>query len=84
MENKVLITLSVPYLESNYDIFIPVNKRVHTVIDLLKKSLFELSEGDFDMNKDYQLYNYNNGTKYDINLLIRDTDIRNNTRIIII
>ena len=51
MDNKVLVTVYVPHLDSKYDMYIPVNKRIHVIIDLIKKSLFELSEGKFNINK---------------------------------
>ena len=67
-----------------YDLYIPVNKRIHVIIDLIKKSLFELSEGKFNINKNYDLYNYENGDMYNHNDLVRDTDLRNDSKIIIV
>ncbi len=84
IDNKVLVTLYTPYLDRQFDIYIPVNKRVYVIIDLLKKTLSDLSEGNFDVMRSYELYNYENGSLYDMNLLIRDTDIRNNSRIMLV
>ena len=84
MDNKVLVTLYSPNLDLKYDLYIPVNKRIHVIIDLIKKSLFELSEGKFNINKNYDLYNYENGDMYNHNDLVRDTDIRNDSKIIIV
>lgn len=84
MDNKVLVTVYVPHLDSKYDMYIPVNKRIHVIIDLIKKSLLELSEGNFDINSKYELYNYDNGEPYNVNDLVRDTNIRNNCKIIIV
>lgn len=84
MDNKVLVTLYVPYLDSRYDMYIPVNKRIHVIIDLIKKSLFELSEGTFNLTNKYEIYNYETGMAYNMNDLVRDTDIRNNSNLIIV
>lgn len=84
MTNKVLVTVNVPSLEIKLDMFIPVNKKIHTVIDMMKKSLFELSNGSFSLDKMYVLYNEDTGTSYDMNVLIRDTDLRNNSKIILL
>ena len=84
MDNKVLITLYVPHLDAKYDIYIPVNKRIYIIIDLVKKMLFELSEGVFNINAKYELYNYNNGMLYNMNDLVRNTDIRNNSELVIV
>ena len=84
IDNKVLVTLYTPYLDRQFDISIPVNKRVYVIINLLKKTLSDLSEGNFDVMRSYELYNYEDGSLYDMNLLIRDTDIRNNSRIMLV
>lgn len=84
MENKVIITLYIPHLDYKYDMYIPVNKRIHVIIDLMKQALFELSEQSFDTNKKYELYNYENGLLYNMNDLVRDTDIRNNSKLVMV
>ena len=43
MNNKVLIQLIVPEIEEKYDLFIPINRRVGTVINLISKAIFELN-----------------------------------------
>lgn len=84
MNNKVLVTINVPSLEKSFDIFVPVNRRVHSVISLVKKSLFDISGHAFNMESTYTLYNAVTGAPYDMNALIRDTDIRNNTSLILL
>lgn len=84
MNNKVLVTFSVPSLEAKYDIFIPVNRKVYNVINMVKNSLYELSNGAFMIEKDYILYSGLDGNAYDMNLLIRDTDIRNDSKVILL
>ena len=84
MNNKVLISVEVPSLETSYDIFIPVNRRVHNVIELIKKVCFDLSLREFEMEKQYALYDAVTGNIYDMNALIRNTDIRNGSKVILI
>lgn len=84
MENKVLISLYVPYLDKKYDMYIPVNKRIYAVIDLMKKSIYELSEGSFNINTNYELYNFETGIVYNMNDLVRNTDIGNSSKVVII
>lgn len=84
MSNKVLIQLIVPEIEEKYDLFIPINRRVGTVINLLCKSIYDLSNGLFDDNRKRVLYNHNTGLEYSINKLIRETDIRNSTVLVLI
>ncbi len=84
MENKVLVSLCVPSLETKYDIYVPVNRKIYSVIKMIKKSLFEISQGSFNIDKDYMIYNALSGSMYDINSIVRDTDIRNGSMIILL
>ena len=84
IENKVLVAVNVPSLENEFDVYIPVNRKIYSVINMLKTSLFELSQGSFNIASNYVLYNADNGLIYDMNLLVRETDIRNGSRIILL
>ena len=85
MKNKVLIQLIVPSLESKYDLFVPVNKRVGNVIDLLCKTLNEITNGLYDENSDEKkLYNAVTGEMYNIQDLVRKTNIRNGSKIVLL
>lgn len=84
MENKVLVTINVPCLENKYDVYVPVNRKVYSVIKMLAKTLYMVSQGSFDLQKEYVLYDEVTGNMYDMNLLVRDTDIRNGSRIILL
>lgn len=84
MDNKVLIEVIVPSLEKHFDIYVPINKRVYLITDLIKKSLYELTNFEFDLNKNYYLYDYLTGNMLDNNSLLRNTDIRNNSKVILI
>ena len=84
IENKVLVSVNVPILEKKYDIYFPVNRKMSNVIGMIKSSLYELSQGSFDMNGDYALYNEENGEPYDMNILVRESNIRNGSKVILL
>ena len=84
MDNKVLVSVNIPVLEKKYDIYFPVNRKIHNVIGMIKSSLFELSQGSFDLTRDYVLFNALTGTVYDMNVLVRDSDIRNGSTVILL
>lgn len=84
IENKVLVSVNVPILEKKYDIYFPVNRKMSNVIEMIKTSLQELSQGSFDMNNDYVLYNKENGEPYDMNILVRESNIRNGSKVILL
>ena len=84
MNNKVLIKLKVPDLDDTYDVFIPINRKIGNVIELLNKSLGELTKGVYQCTKRQNLYNKYTGNRYNNNSLVVDTDIRNGTHVILI
>ena len=84
LENKVLVSVNVPSLETDYDIYIPVNRKIHNVIKMIKTSLAELSQGSFNANNSSILYNKETGQPYDMNILVRDSDIRNGSKVILL
>ena len=84
IEDKIIVSLNVPVLEKKYDVYFPVNRKIHNVIKMIKTSLYELSNGSFVMDNNYVLYNKETGKPYDMNLLVRDTDIRNGSKIILL
>ena len=84
IENKVLVSVNVPMLEKKYDIYFPVNRKISNVIGMIKSSLYQLSQGSFDSNRDYVLYNKDNGEPYDMNILVRESNIRNGSSVILL
>ena len=60
--NKILIELYLPISEKKYDIFIPINKRVGTIKQLIEKSLSE--SGDYKITDSSNLYSKDTGNIY--------------------
>lgn len=84
MENKVLVKIILSELDVSYDVFIPVNELIWKIKKLLVKSLSDVTGVVLDPKKDYLLINKDNGTIYNNNDLVIDTDIRNTTEILLI
>lgn len=84
MKNKVLVEIIVPEIEAIYDIYLPINKRIGSIIMLLNKTVSDLTNGCFVGSKYTALYNKDTSTKYDPSALIYNTDIRNGTSLILL
>lgn len=82
MENKILVEINVPILEQKYDCFIPVGKTVYQVTKLLAKGISELSGGAYE-NDNPILYNYF-GKKINTDSLIKDSEISNGSKVIML
>lgn len=83
MKNKVLIELIVPEIEEVYDMYIPINKKIGSIINLIQKSVFELSDGIYQSYSNVFLYNSDTGEKYNINQIVKETNIRNGSKIVL-
>lgn len=81
-EYKVLIKLYVPMIEETYEMYIPINKYVGEIAELLTKIVNDISKV-YPHKKNAVLCNRNTGTVYDSKITIRQTDIRNGTKLVL-
>ena len=84
MKNKVLIELIVPDICETYDLYIPINRKIGNVIELLNKAIGELSNFTFEGNTKTALYSMKTGLKYPVDVLVRETDIRHGSKLILL
>lgn len=84
MTNKVLIKLIVPSLDREFDLFIPINELIWRITKLIVKSVADLSGINLSINQKYILLNKMTGKIYGYNEVIKDTDIRNLTELILL
>lgn len=84
MNNKILIELEIPIIEKKYDLFIPINKKVGTIKALIEQSLQELTNQAYTPSDQTNFYSKESGNVYDVNKTVRDTDLKNGSRIILL
>ena len=82
MEYKVLIKLFVPEVDEAYEMYIPVNKYVGEIAILLTDVVKDLTKV-FPERKNANLCNRITGQIYQKDYLIRQTDIRNVTELVL-
>lgn len=82
MEYKVLIKLYVPEIEETYEMYIPINKYVGEISELLCKIVNDLSK-IYSIKKNAYLLNRSSGLIYERTKTIKETDIRNGTELVI-
>lgn len=80
--SKLLISVEIPSIEQSYDLFIPINKKVGTIKKYVIDTIFELSNGILE-NKDYIFFDVDTGKKYQNDVYVRDSGIKNGSRIMI-
>ena len=83
MNNKVLVTVLVPMIEEEYNVYIPVFKSISVTKELLIKTINELSDGHFPIKNNYVLMS-GDGLVYPDNSIVKECGIRNSDKVILI
>ncbi len=84
MNNKVFVKLIVPEIDKTYDVYLPINKKVGNIINLLNQAIYEMTNKEIKPSNSYSLYNKKTGEKYLSDILLFNTNIRNGTNLILI
>ena len=82
--NKILIKLYVPYIDEEYDVLIPINKKVGTIKKILINTVYELSECSIDNPQNLRVYDKTTGMAFENDIYVRDSTIKNGTKIILL
>ena len=84
MKNKILIEITVPEIDKVYNVFIPINKKIGNILILLTKAISDMSNNAYKISNHNALYNRNTGERYNIDDIVRETDIRNGTKLVLL
>lgn len=84
MKNKVLVSLSIPEIDKKFDLYLPINKKVGNIINLLSKTISELTDGEFIASNSDSLYNAITNEKYQSDILLANTNIRNGSELVLL
>lgn len=82
MENKVLVKIILPELDTDFDVFIPVNEIIWKIKRMLVKAFSDVSGIVLDNSCEYIFINKDTGRIYSNNDIVIDTDIRNSTELL--
>ena len=84
MKNKVLVKLRVPEIDQEYDLYLPVNKKIGNILILLNKAINELTNDSFKISNSNTLFNCFTGERYKVDSLLFETDIRNGANLVLL
>lgn len=84
MKNKVLVKIYVPCIDEEYEIYIPTNETINKVLQLIVKSIYELSDSSLDLETKHYILDPDTSITYTNDQIIRDTNIKNSKKIILI
>ncbi len=81
--NKFLVTIIIPTIELEFSAYVPNNKKVGTIKKYLLNISYELSEGTFNKNmNDVLLLDRDTGKELDCNMYVKDSGIKNGSKLI--
>ncbi len=81
MNNKLLVIAKFPYLDLEYEIFVPINKKVGTIKNLIIDTAYELSGGVLKKDN-LSMYESETGRVFDNNIYVKNSDIKNGTKLL--
>ena len=82
MKDKVLVKIYVPFIEKEYEVFIPAGKKINEITYLIGNSLNDITGGYYIYKKNERLYNRQTGKEYNSNEYLKYTSIRNGTELV--
>ncbi len=83
MDFRVYVIVEMPILDKKYELLVPIDRRIHDLISVLKKAIPELS-ADYYERREPVIMSKTSGDVYDLNVVIKNTNIKNGTRLILI
>lgn len=84
MKDKVLVKIIVPEIDTFFDAYIPITKKVGNVINLLNEYISNKIDSDYELSNNNKLYNAITNEKYYSDILVANTNIRNGSKLVII
>lgn len=82
-ENKLLIVVSVPILEEEYDIYIPINKKIGTIKNTIIEQISSLVEIDSNLLRKLKLYDKDSTNILHNDLIVKTSEIKNGSKILL-
>ncbi len=84
MKNKILVNISIPEIEKKYDMYLPLNKKVSTIIRLIEKTINQMNDEKISLSKNRLLIIYKLGIRVEEDLLLKDTPIKNGSKLLLL
>jgi len=80
--NKVLVTIYVVKLDQEFEVFLPPNKRICDLTIMLSNSLYEITNGVFQITNQNLFFDLENNCFCDPNTSLKDAHINNGKKLL--
>ena len=83
MKNKILIKIYFLQLDDTFELYIPINKNIANIIELICKAISEMKNIEKIDYNNLALYNHDTSIIYSPDIIIKNSNIKNGTRLIL-
>ena len=84
MNDKLLVRVYLPLIEEEYDVYIPINKKIGTIKQIIINTIIEMSDAELSKIKDLTLYDKETGGSFDNNVYVKNSTIQNGTKLLLL
>lgn len=81
--NKLLVKIKYPVISQEYEVFIPINKTIGKIIDLIQKAIIEFNVEEIPHRKNAILIKADSNEMLDNNKLVYESNIKNGDILVI-
>lgn len=81
--DKYLVSIWVPFIEQEFEVYIPTNIKISLAKKLIASAVIDLSNNNYRVSSDLKLLNTENKV-YKDHEYVYDSDIHNGSRLILI
>ncbi|WP_186580063.1 methyltransferase [Aquibacillus kalidii] len=82
--DKVLVEIYVPASSQTFDVFVPIESKIHEVVHLVSNTMTELSQGYYRSTKDTVLCERDTGIILDINATAEEIGLINGSKLMLV
>lgn len=83
MDFRVYVIVEIPVIDKKIELLLPVDRRMHDILAILKRAFPLLSDGYYK-NVIPNFYRKSNGEVIGLNNIIKDSNIKNGTRLVLV
>lgn len=82
--NKLLVKIKYPLISQEYELFIPINKSIGKITDLIQKAIIEFNVEEIPLKKNAVLIKADTNEILDYTKLVYDSNIKNGDTLVIL
>lgn len=81
--NKILVTIYVVSIDEEFDLLLPIGKKISELLDSIQDSIYDLSNGIFIKKSNILLYDHN-GLIINPNNVVKYSGLKNGCKLCLI